>query len=457
MRREVWLRQLWRSSGVRMALRSMGLSLAGAILVFGIIHHAAETSWRNALDGSVQAALIDIQSDVHEDRQPLAQNVRETLGEGGVLFYADLGPDFTWRAGNFHLSPAVAAGWTRLQTIDAQPGLTLPRRVRAIRGVMWRSPAGERLFIAADATPLLRLDRMIARSFILVFGSILTFGLLSVGLTARATLKRVDGFATALQEIMEGDLSRRLPIEHQGDEFDRLAVEVNAMLQRIQELMENLRQVTNDISHDLRSPLTRLREHLELSRKQFQAPELGVMFDEATAQLDQALGIFTAMLRIAEVEAGARRSRFQTVRLSALLTMLSESYEPPFSAIGIAITNRIEPELTLQGDQELLTQLFANLLDNIALHAQGADKADIRASASAGGIEVVFADNGIGVPAHERERVLQRFVRLDASRHRPGHGLGLPMARAIVGLHGGTMRLGGNGGGLEITISLPAG
>ncbi len=457
MRLEVWPRQLLRSSAVRTALRSLVLSLAGAVLVFGITHHAAETSWRDELDGSVQAALSDIRSDLHEDKQPLAQNVRETLAEGGVLFYADLAPDFSWRTGNFHLSPAIAAGWNGLRTIRAQPGLTLPKRVLIIRGLKWRSPAGDYLFIAADATPLLRLDRLISRSFLLVFGSILAFGLLSVWLTARTTLKRVDGFATALQEIIEGDLSRRLPLEHQGDEFDRLAVEVNATLQRIQELMENLRQVTNDISHDLRSPLTRLREHLELSRKRFPAPELGEMFEEATAQLDQALGIFTAMLRIAEVEAGARRARFRPVRLSALLGMLADSYEPSFSAAGIAIATTIEPELSIQGDQELLTQLFANLLDNIALHAQGADKAEIRASAKAERVEVVFADNGIGVPAHERERVLLRFVRLDAARHRPGHGLGLPMARAIVALHGGCLRLGGGGDGLEIVISLPKG
>ncbi|HTQ72140.1 MAG TPA: HAMP domain-containing sensor histidine kinase [Acidocella sp.] len=456
MRHEAWPRQLLRSAGVRVALRSLALSLAGALLVFAIIHHAAENSWRGALDGSVQAALSDIQSDLRENRLPLAQNVRDTIAEGGGLFYADLGPDFSWRAGNLHLSPAVASGWSGFETLHAQPGLTLPRRVLAIRGLMWRSPSGEHLFIAANATPLLALDRLISRSFLLVFGSILAFGLLSVGLTAQATLKRVDGFATALQVIMDGDLSRRLPLQHQGDEFDRLAVEVNATLQRLQELMENLRQVTNDISHDLRSPLTRLREHLERSRQRFPAPALGEMFDEAIAQLDQALGIFTAMLRIAEVEAGARRARFQAVQLSALLAMLAESYEPPFSAAGIAITTAIEPGLVMQGDQELLTQLFANLLDNIALHAQGADKARIRASAAADRIELVFSDNGIGVPAHEQERVLQRFVRLDAARHRPGHGLGLPLARAIVALHGGSLRLGG-GGGLDIIISLPAG
>lgn len=449
------LHQLVRISGFRLALRSLALSLGGACLVFVIIHHAAEVTWRDQIDTTVSGALSDLLGDLRTNHQPLAWNVRATMAEGNGLFYADLGPDGAWRAGNFRLTPTAAARWNGMQTILPRDGLNLPPRVDAIRGTAERFPSGETLFIAANATALRSLDQLISRSFLAVFGTIMALGLLSSYLAAHAVQRRVDAFATTIRDIMDGDLSRRIDLSGTGDEFDRLAAGMNAMLQRIQELMENLRQVTNDISHDLRSPLARLREHLELSRARFSGPELTEMFDEALAQTDQALGIFVAMLRIAEVEAGVRRARFDAVPLSPLLAMLVESYEPSFDAAGMTIAADITPGLMLQGDKELLAQLFVNLLDNIMLHAEGASRVTIRAAQVEGRIEVSIADNGCGVPAGQRARVMQRFVRLDASRHHPGYGLGLPLVSAITALHGGRIRLEDNGPGLIVSITLP--
>ncbi len=455
MRLETLRHQFLRISGVRLALRSLVLSLGGACLVFVIIHHAAESTWRGQIDANVSGALTDLLGDLHANHQGLAGNVRTTMAEGNGLFYAALAPDGTWEAGNFHLTAPAAARWNGLQTLLTRDGLSLPPRVEAVRGTAMRLPDGERLFIAADATALRSLDQLISRSFLSVFGTIMALGLLGSYLAARTVQRRVDGFATTIRTIMEGDLSRRIELSGSGDEFDRLAAGMNAMLQRIQELMDNLRQVTNDISHDLRSPLARLREHLELSRARFTAPELTEMFDEALNQTDQALGIFAAMLRVAEVEAGARRACFGMVELSPLLTMLAESYEPAFEGNGIAIETAIAPGLTLLGDKELLTQLFANLLDNIMLHAEGTSRVEIRAAQSGARIEISITDNGCGIATGQRTSVMQRFVRLEASRHRPGYGLGLPLAAAIASLHGGEIRLEDNRPGLEIRILLP--
>lgn len=449
------LRLLVTTSGFRLALRSLALSLGGAVLVFIIIHHAAELAWRGQIDDAVSGALSDILGDVSRDGQPLAANVRMTLAENGDLFYADTGPDGTWRAGNFHLTPELAARWNGMRTWRAADGLTLPPRVQAIRGISKRFPGGETLFIAADATALKRLNALIAQSFLAVFGIILALGLMNAYFAARAALTRVDEFATTIRDIMSGDLSRRIALSAAGDEFDRLAGAMNAMLQRIQELMENLRQVTNDISHDLRSPLARLREHLELSQARFTAPGMEEMFDEALAQLDQALEIFAAMLRIAEVEAGARRAGFAELDVSALLAMLAESYEPSLAAAGLSLHVDIAPNLIMQGDKELLAQLFANLLDNIVLHAVGADVARLHATARCGRIVVTLSDNGAGVPAAGQARLLQRFARRDEARHRPGHGLGLPLAVAIAALHEGSLTLGEAGPGLSVVVSLP--
>ena len=454
MWRERSVRPLLKTSGFRLALRSLGLSLGGAILVFLIVHHAAETIWREQIDGSVSAALSDILSDIQENHEGVAQNVRDTMAEGGHLFYADIGPDGTLRAGNFSATPVLLARWNKPYTFLPQDGLTLPPHVLAVRGISYKFPNDETLLIAENASPLLALNSLLARSFTSVFGTILALGLLSGYLAARTASRRVDGFATTIDEIMNGDLSRRLPVGLAGDEFDRLAIGLNVMLQRLQELMENLRQVTNDISHDLRSPLARLREHLELSRRQFTGPGLTGMFDEALAQIDQALDIFTAMLRIAEVEAGARRSHFALLPLSNLLEALAETYEPAFTAAGIALQTEIPPGLILRGDKELLQQMFANLLDNVMLHAGGAKLVRIRARQAGRLVSLEVADDGAGIPADQRGRVFQRFVRLDASRQLPGHGLGLSLAAAIAALHGGGIELTDNHPGLKAIIEL---
>jgi signal transduction histidine kinase len=452
---EAPVRLLFKTSGFRLALRSLALSLGGAALVFFIIHHAAETIWRDQIDTAVSGALSDLLGDLRTNDQGMAQNVRETMAEGGGLFFADIGSDGTLRAGNFNVSPAVLAAWVGPCTFRRQDGLTLPRRVLAIRGTAYRFAGGETLLIAANASPLLALNALVARSFTAVFGTILALGLLNGYLAARSTMRRVDAFATTIIEIMNGDLSRRMVVSENGDEFDRLATGLNAMLQRLQELMDNLRQVTNDISHDLRSPLARLREHLELSRARFTGPGLEEMFDEALTQIDQALDIFAAMLRIAEVEAGARRARFTVVPLSDLLTMLAESYEPAFAASGISTVTDIAPGLTLHGDKELLAQMFTNLLDNIILHAVGTSVTSIYAVLVDGQIEIIISDNGCGIPPDQQARVFQRFVRLDASRHLPGHGLGLSLAGAIAALHGGRITLEDNDPGLKVIVNMP--
>jgi signal transduction histidine kinase len=455
----MWLKgrilSLWRISGFRLVLLCVLAALTGALLVFSAVHRAAVAGWHDQIDERVADAQADILGDIHNNRKGIVWNVNTTLAEGSGMFYAVLAPDGQWQAGNFYLSPAVADRWTGSETLDRQPGLALPRHVLAIRGVMQRLPDGKRLFIAADASALLTLKNLIARSFLAVFGTMLALGLLIGLLAARGTLKCVDQFAIALREIMEGDLSRRIKISRSGDEFDRLAGEMNQMLQRIQELVENLRQVTNDISHDLRSPLARLRGHLELSRARFADPALGEVCDEAIAQLDQALGIFSAMLRLAEIEAGARRAQFTPIDLSALLTLLAESFEPVLAERGIALQVKIAAELRAQGDRELLAQLFSNLLDNIVLHAQGATTAAIHAMKREGWIELRIADDGCGIPSEAKSRVLRRFVRLDAARQRPGYGLGLPLAQAIVALHGGNFEFETVDSGITIQTRLP--
>ncbi len=442
-------------SGFRLALRSVGLSLAGAVLVFAIIYHASQATIRAALDQTVAGEIADIRSDVHDDHKPLTASVNDAVAEADGTFYALTGPNGALLAGNLTISPALARRWHGLATLHRHKDPALPRHVAAIRGRAVPLPGGQTLYVAENASALLALNRLIANSFLAVFGIILTLGLVGGYLAARASLRRVEAITATAGEIMRGDLSRRVPLSGRGDEFDRLALAQNEMLERIQALMENLRQVSSDIAHDLRAPLARLREHLELARRRHPGPELAAMFDEAIAQLDAALGIFAAVLRIAEIEAGARRASFAPVDLSALLEGLAETYEPVLAHNSQALSLDIAPGLQVRGDRELLTQMFVNVLDNAVQHAPGAAVALHARARAGGGADLILADRGPGIPAAQRARALQRFVRLDSARHSPGSGLGLALVAAVAGLHGGRVRLEDNAPGLAVHIWLP--
>ena len=424
--------------------------------MFGIIYRAADSAWHTHLNLRVADAQADILLDIQKNPDDLLRDVQTEIAEGNGVFYALLDPNGQWEAGNFRLTGDLADHWKGSKVLFSQPGVTLPNHILAVCGTAVTLPDGERLIIAADASGFVTIKKLLTHSFLAAFGTILALGILISLLTARSTLKRVDQFASTLREIMDGDLNSRIKISNSADEFDRLAEEMNQMLQRIQELMENLRQVTNDISHDLRSPLARLRGHLELSKTRFTEPALSEVCDEAITQLDQALGVFSAMLRLAEIEAGARRSQFAPVDLSALLTLLSESFEPVLAEHDIVLQTEINTDLFVQGDRELLAQLFANLLDNIVVHASGATLAVIKAVKQERWIQLQITDNGCGVPAEAENMVLRRFYRVDAARHRPGYGLGLPLAQAIAGLHGGSFVFARTKSGITIQVKLLA-
>jgi len=266
---------------------------------------------------------------------------------------------------------------------------------------------------------------------------------------ARALERRLASVSDVAGLLTACDLSRRLPQSGRGDEFDRLVMTVNAMLTKLETLVAAQRQVTDDIAHDLRGPLQRLRQGLEeaLAARQ-DDPELAM----AIAELDKVLDTFAALLRIARAEAGAGAR--QSLDLSALVEAVAEAYRPVAEEAGQSFTTEIAPGLTMNGDPALLGRMLANLLDNALTHGAGA----IRVSLSTGPVLVV-ADEGPGVPVEEREAVLDRFVRLDRSRATPGTGLGLALVKAAAQAHGGSVALGSarsDGTGLAVTVDLHA-
>lgn len=447
--------RLLRTSGFRFAMQSAALSMFGAIIAFGIIYRAAEDTVRNELDSTVISEQADIISDTQEDHKSIIASVEDAIGDADGTFYAFTTADHRPLTGNLAISAQAAAHWRGWATLDRNDGLTLPAHITAIRGLATIMPGGDILYVAENASTLHALDHLITKAFLAVFGTILALGLAGGLLVARGTLARVDSFSDTSREIMSGDLSRRIALAGTGDEFDRLATSLNTMLARIQTLMENLRQVANDIAHDLRSPLARLREHLELARQNTAEPATRIAFDDAIQQVDTALTIFSSLLRIAEIEAGARRRDFTMLDLSALVASLADTFETVAEAEDKRLLAAITPGLMLIGDRELLTQMLVNLIENAIRHT--GPRTSILLSARPGGtglIEVIIADDGPGIPADQRQLVLMRFIRLDNARHSPGSGLGLALVSAVVDLHEASIDLADNAPGLRVTVVL---
>jgi signal transduction histidine kinase len=248
-------------------------------------------------------------------------------------------------------------------------------------------------------------------------------------------------------------MTQRMPVGPRDDEFDRLSQTLNAMLERITGLMDNLRQVSGDLAHDLRTPLARLRNGLERALAGPQdAASQRLALQDAVARTDEVLGLFAAILRISEVEGGSVRRSFRRLDLSGLVTELCESYAPACEDGGRPLTWAIEPGVAIVGDRELVAQAVINLLDNAQLHTPQGSQIHLRIDVQEDGVSLAISDDGPGIPAGDRDRVVRRFTRLEASRSTPGQGLGLNLVSAIAAAHEARLLLGDNHPGLVATL-----
>jgi signal transduction histidine kinase len=278
----------------------------------------------------------------------------------------------------------------------------------------------------------------------------LGFGLL----TAWRLERRLRAVSLAAEAVMQGDMARRLPLSGAADEFDRLAGTVNALLARLESVIEGMKQVTVDVAHDLRGPLSRLRQRLEAAL--VQPRDTGAdaaVLEAALEELDGVLDTFAALLRIAQLEAGPAlaNGKAPVVDLSAIVATLAEAYQVAAEEAGRTLSAEVAPDQRVHGDQALLRQMLSNLLDNALAHGGSNVSVALRA-----GPVLEIADDGPGIPAEERPRVLRRFYRLDRSRGTPGSGLGLALVAAVARLHGAAPELSDAQPGLRVTLDLSA-
>ncbi|MCB4860299.1 HAMP domain-containing histidine kinase [Sphingobium sp. PNB] len=317
-------------------------------------------------------------------------------------------------------------------------------------------PGGGHLIVAADRAIVDQMDMKLLGLFLGAFTLILTVGTAAVIGLGRLIRSRLSTIEDSAEAIMAGDLSRRMPLDGSAEEFDRLAMILNAMLNRIQVLMNNLKQVSSDVAHDLRTPLNRLRGRLEAAERM--ATEAGQQekLVAAMREADDLLDLFSSILAISEIEGQTVRSRFQMIELDELIEEIAEAFHPAFEQAAMSLTLMVEPARIL-GDRQLIQRCLANLLDNVLAHTPPGTSAAISMEERGEWLALVVADDGPGIADEDHEWIFERFARLDNSRSTTGYGLGLNMVAAIAAAHRGEARVVPAATGLTIEIRLPIG
>jgi signal transduction histidine kinase len=325
-----------------------------------------------------------------------------------------------------------------------------------------RLQTGFMLLVGRDIGEREQFRQIIGSALIWALALMIGLALLSYIFVSRRVLKRIDSLSATSRRIMTGDLSGRLEVTGSGDEFDRLADSLNAMLDRIEALLYGVKDVSDNIAHDLKTPLTRLRSRVEAALVGDPDPARYRAALEATIEeSDQLIRTFNALLMIARVEAGSPDGDMAAVDVAAIVRDVADLYEPVAEAEGVELIVETPEPITIHASRELLGQALANLVDNAIKYGkaggEGPRRVVVTTAREGEALVLRVADNGPGVPAADRERVLQRFVRLEKSRSQPGSGLGLSLVAAVVRLHHGTIELADAAPGLVVTIRLPAG
>ncbi len=335
--------------------------------------------------------------------------------------------------------------------------LVRDERRHAIRVYFARLPNGYRLLVGRDVQDREALRELIFNALGWTAAAALALAIGGGFLVRRAALGRIEAINRTASDIVRGDLKRRLPSRDSGDEFDQLALTINGMLDQIQQLIEGLQATTHAVAHDLRTPLAELRGRLEALQRTRPSPEKMIdEVQEAVVDVDRVIEIFNALLRLAEIDSGTRRSGFRTVDLAKVAAEAAELYRPIVEERGAALAVEAPAGLAIDGDPFLIAQAVANLLDNAAKVAPADSVVTLTVAGESGRARILVADRGPGIPDAEKPRVVERFFRGDAARATSGVGLGLSVVAAVARLHGGTLTLEDNHPGLKATITLGA-
>ncbi|MGI8841090.1 MAG: sensor histidine kinase [Caulobacteraceae bacterium] len=440
---------MFRSSSFRLA----AFYAAAFALAVAILGAVTLTATRAALARQFDARIAAESASLAREYQAegligVVQAVRERDSTPGALDFGLQTKDGASVAGRLAAIRAPK-GWSVLRESEEHE---TPERTRILTADL---PGGYRLLVGDDLQGVEALDAVLFQRFALAFAALVLLGVAGGYGLARGVTRRVASITGTAEAIIDGDLTRRVPVRGAGDDLDRLAASFNRMLDRIGALMENLRQVSNDIAHELRTPLTRLRTRLEAGLTRTGTGEREAALEAGLADLDAILGAFAALLRISQIEAGARRAAFRSVDLTGLARTVVEAFAPSAEDAGGSLTLSDDAPLVMDGDPELLTQMLVNLVENALRHAGAGARVTVRCRRIDGAAALSVIDDGPGVPASQRARLFDRFHRLEASRSTPGSGLGLALVAAVARLHGAEAGLRDARPGLEARVTFP--
>jgi len=438
-----------RSAAFRFALL-LGLVFAvGAAALLLVVQQQIDGYAREATDGGLRAEAAILKGEYAQlglSGLTDAMDRRRELGEEAQFRY--LLSDAAGRRLYGDLpGEAARPGWNTIEVIEENA------TSETMTSLGTRLPDGLLLVIATDNFDVRNMRDRLLRFTLLSGVGIALFAVLGGYLTGRLFLRRLDRVNLAVDRIIEGDRSERLPMIGFGPEFDALARNLNRMLDRNTAAMEALRQVSTDIAHDLRTPLTRLHQRLEQMRES--EPIDPAMVDEALGQTDEILATFQALLRIGTAEGGVGRQRFRSVDLSELMDRIHLAYEPVAEDAEHGLTADHQAGVVVNGDPELLAQLLTNLIENAIVHTPLGTRIVSRLYHRDGRPIVEISDDGPGVPVHEREKIFRRFYRLDVSRSTKGTGLGLALVAAIAALHRAELDTPDERTGFSVRLTFP--
>jgi signal transduction histidine kinase len=329
-------------------------------------------------------------------------------------------------------------------------------QLRRARGRLFELMGGFELIVAQDVQERYLTEKLFSTTLPWTVGLMLLLGLVGGGLMSRNMLRRLDQINSTAGDIIAGDFSQRVPMTKAHDEFDRLAESLNRMLDRIERLMKGVREVTDSVAHDLRTPLTRLRNRLEETLRHSDPTDArGAEIEAMMRETDQIITTFNALLLIAEADSGVMRGAMSRIDLGPIADDAAELYAPLAEENGVSLEIRPAGATVIEGNRSLISQALANLIDNAIKYTPKGGHIAVSTTLTPQGADLTVADTGPGIPAEQRAHVIERFVRLEESRNSPGTGLGLSLVAAVARLHGAVLALDDNAPGLKATIHFP--
>jgi signal transduction histidine kinase len=437
-----------RTTAFRLALIYAGIFSLSVILLFAFIYWTTTV----LVDRQRQLAIVADISDLRDEFTALGLSGvldsvidRSRPDRVGNNIYLLTNPDYAPMAGNLSgwpKSPNRQGLWITFP-IEAPPRFGDPQGERSIAEALEATlPGGYHVLVGQNTAPQRRMQSAIIQALFWSLAAMVCLGLIGGLLLSRNMIRRIEMINRSAERIMQGDVMHRMPVGQANDEFDRLSENLNRMLEEIERLVGGIRAVTDNIAHDLRSPLTRLKSRLEIAMNAADDPtERRAAIEQAIQEADQLLATFGALLSIADAEAGARRADMTTVDLGGVVQDVVELYRPLAEERGASLDLSLKGSATAQGNRQLLFQAVANLIDNAVKYGAEGQRISVEVAGGPPAPTISVADFGLGIPADEREHVLERFVRLDTSRTTPGSGLGLSLVAAIARQHGATLEL----------------